>query len=175
MQRGDHPRRFWSSAWSPALASHFITDPTPTASTNRRKHEHISSVFFCLFVYLLCTVATARADIQWWICCNPFSIAYLHRICSAWRHSSARVQLRERMLVCLSLSPSCSDETFLIMTLELFFRPNNHHMVIQVGLTAVKGKKRSQIIAEQNSAPFFPPSRAAVSVGVWIHQSHSHK
>lgn len=59
-----------TGAQSWCLTSSLI--PLQQRHTNQR--EHISSIFFCLFVYLLCTVATVRADIQWWICVIRFQL-----------------------------------------------------------------------------------------------------
>lgn len=47
------------------------------------------------------------------------------------------------------------------MLLEQFFSPNNHHMVIQVRLTAVEGKKKNpnHNVAEFNVFFLLPPEQ----------------
>lgn len=72
VRHGNHPSVYvlQSGAQRRCLTSSLI--PLQRRHTNQR--ERISSVFFCLFVYLLCTVVTVRADIQWWICVILFQL-----------------------------------------------------------------------------------------------------
>lgn len=52
------PLHHWSHSSSITQISENTSPPSSSAS----------------FVYLLCTVATVRADIQWWICVIPFQL-----------------------------------------------------------------------------------------------------
>lgn len=71
----------------------------PLQQRHTNQCEHISSIFFCLFVYLLWTVATVWADIQWWICVIRFQLLICIESVPPGDINQQRVQLSERMLV----------------------------------------------------------------------------